>query len=226
MPLPRQPRNTPGTAIPSFCSTTLQWFHASPIARCSIMMMRGVDTRSRPHASHTMTDEKARSRPIVVQTIGKVRGGGIHDGLRFSLMALFSPLTVGLRASRGENTRLLMLTTRKNRVTMVLAASSPAMSAGRGMVPDARAPFSCCRAHKAAVMAVTWVGMAAAYLTYPVGSNTWRVATDCDDLLFVLVCEAAATMLGLMFRDALRRGRSDPENAINGLDARAPHGMD
>lgn len=40
--------------------------HASPIARWVIMTMRGALTRSLPHASHTITDDVARSRPIVV----------------------------------------------------------------------------------------------------------------------------------------------------------------
>ena len=34
-----------------------------------------------PIAFHTMSDDVALSTPIVVQMIGKARGGGIHPGL-------------------------------------------------------------------------------------------------------------------------------------------------
>ena len=87
--------------------------------------------------------------------MGKVSGGGIQEGRLRSEMAVFSPFTFGRLASSGEKTRLLMETTRKNRVTIPLAASSADRPAGRGRLPEERASLTCWSVQRAPVMRPT-----------------------------------------------------------------------
>lgn len=106
-------------------------------------------------------------------TIGNVKGGGIHHGLRRSAMAFFSPFTLGRLASKGEKTRLFIDTTRKNSVTIPLASVSGVRPAGRGTDPAMKNWLTCCRLHSAPVIKATWLGIATAYLVYPM-CTTWH----------------------------------------------------
>lgn len=63
------------------------------MAKCSMKMMMGQTRTSRPDASQISTAEVARRTPIVVQTRGKVMGGGVQLGRRRSLFAAASPCT-------------------------------------------------------------------------------------------------------------------------------------
>lgn len=106
-------------------------------------------------------------------TTGKVRGGGIHAGRLRSAMAFFSPFTFGRLASSGEKMRLLIETTRKNSVVKPLAASSGARLSGSGKEPDDIAWLTCWRPQSAPVINATWLGIATAYLAYPVWCIKW-----------------------------------------------------
>ena len=81
------------------------------------MIISGATIRSLPIASHTITEDEALSNPMVVQTMGKTRGGGIQDGRFLSFLAFSSTEILGREASRVLNTRDLMEITKKKRVT-------------------------------------------------------------------------------------------------------------
>ena len=110
--------DTPTHATPSLFSTLLMEFHVSPMDRCA-SMAKIAGWFSVPVTVNTATLEKARNKAMEDQITGNASGGGIHDGLLRSAIAVFSSDVFGLDALRGENTRDRSALNRNQKPTIV-----------------------------------------------------------------------------------------------------------
>mmetsp|Transcript_12018 Transcript_12018/g.17912 ORF Transcript_12018/g.17912 Transcript_12018/m.17912 type:complete len:204 (+) Transcript_12018:294-905(+) len=93
---------TPGTAVPRRFSTLLIVFHVSPMLKCNSIANNGALMSEYPIVLYTTADAAALRIAIIDQTMGKVIGGGIQEGVLRSSTSFRS----GRELSITENTRL------------------------------------------------------------------------------------------------------------------------